>query len=61
MMMDDGCEFFKDDVRKLRFVGIFGDRREKRILRSALKWPVQPYPKRQPSSDVQPQESYVTF
>jgi hypothetical protein len=45
MMMDDGCEFFKDDVRKLRFVGLFGDRRTKRILRDALKWTVLPYPK----------------
>ncbi len=46
LMMDDGCEFFKDDVRKLRFVGLFGDRRTKRMLRAALRWPVLPYPKR---------------
>jgi hypothetical protein len=45
-MIAEGCEFFKDDVRKLRFVGLFGDRRQKRVLRAALKWPVLPYPKR---------------
>jgi hypothetical protein len=46
LMIAEGCEFFKDDVRKLRFVGLFGDRRQKRVLRAALKWPVLPYPKR---------------
>lgn len=60
MMMDDGCEFFKDDVRKLRFVGLFGDRRIKRILRSALKWPVLPYPKRQQAASMSPQPEGLT-
>jgi hypothetical protein len=46
MMMDEGCEFYRDDVRKLRWVGIFGDRRQKRLLKAALRWPVLPYPKR---------------
>ena len=48
LMIEQGCEFFKDDVRKLRYVGIYGDRRTKRILRAALRWPVLPYPKRSP-------------
>jgi hypothetical protein len=51
LLIEEGCEFFKDDVRKLRFVGIYGDRRTKRILRSALKWPVLPSPKNQQASE----------
>jgi hypothetical protein len=46
LMIEQGFEFFKDDVRKLRYVGIYGDRRQKRALRAALKWSVLPYPKR---------------
>jgi hypothetical protein len=44
LLIEQGCEFFKNDKRKQRFVGIFGDRRMKRILRAALKWEVLPYP-----------------
>jgi hypothetical protein len=44
LLIEQGCEFFKNDKRKHRFVGIFGDRRTKRILRAALKWEVLPYP-----------------
>ena len=50
ILIDEGCEFFKDDVRKLRYVGIYGDRRVKRILRNAFRWPVLPYVKRQQSA-----------
>jgi uncharacterized protein YggU (UPF0235/DUF167 family) len=46
LMIEQGCEFFRDDVRKLRYVGIYGDRRTKRLLRAALRCPVLPYPKR---------------
>jgi len=46
LMIEEGCEFFKDDIRKLRYVGIYGDRRIKRMLKAALRWPVLPYPKR---------------
>ena len=49
-LLEEGCEFFKDTERKLRYVGIYGNRREKRILRNALRWPVLPYVKRQPPS-----------
>ncbi len=52
LLIEQGCEFFKNDKCKQRFVGIFGDRRVKRILRAALKWEVLPYPKRQQVSDV---------
>ncbi len=51
LLITEGCEFFKDDSRKLRYVGIYGDRRMKRMLRAALKWDVLPYPKREPSSE----------
>jgi hypothetical protein len=51
LLMEEGCEFFKDGGRKHRYVGIYGDRRTKRILRRALKWEVLPYPKRQQISD----------
>jgi hypothetical protein len=46
LLISEGCEFFKDDRYKHRFVGIFGDRRIKRMLRAALRWEVLPYPKR---------------
>lgn len=49
ILIEQGCEFFKDSGCKHRFVGIFGDRRTKRILRRALKWEVTEYPKREPS------------
>jgi hypothetical protein len=44
MLIDQGCEFFKDSGCKHRFVGIFGDRRMKRVLRNALRWQVTDYP-----------------
>jgi hypothetical protein len=47
LLVEEGCEFFKDGGRKHRYAGIYGDRRIKRILRRALKWEVLPYPKRQ--------------
>jgi len=45
LLIEEGCEFFKDTGCKHRFVGIFGDRRMKRTLRRALKWQVLPFPK----------------
>jgi hypothetical protein len=51
LLIEQGCEFFKDNGCKHRFVGIFGDRRIKRILRAALRWEVLPYPKREPSPE----------
>lgn len=45
ILIEEGCEFFKDTGFKHRFVGIFGDRRMKRMLRQALKWEVVPFPK----------------
>jgi hypothetical protein len=51
LLISEGCEFFKDDNRKLRYVGFYGDRRTKRILRAALRWEVLPYPKRVPSPE----------
>src|SRR5262249_54850930 len=55
MLIDQGCEFFKDDRCKHRFVGIFGDRRVKRLLQNALRWQVMEYPKegRSPEDCVQ--------
>jgi hypothetical protein len=50
LLMDEGCEFFRDAGRKHRYVGIYGDRRIKRTLREALRWEVLPYPKRAPST-----------
>jgi hypothetical protein len=46
LLLQEGCEFFKDTVRKSRFVGFYGDRRMKMILRAALRWPVMPYSQR---------------
>jgi hypothetical protein len=51
LLTEQGCEFFKDNGCKHRFVGIFGDRRIKRILRAALRWAVLAYPKREPSPE----------
>jgi hypothetical protein len=51
LLIEQGCEFFKDDMRKLRYVGFYGDRRTKRILRAALRWEVLPYMKREQSSE----------
>ena len=48
LLIEEGCEFYKDIGVKHRFVGIFGDRRMKRMLRRALRWEVLPYPKREP-------------
>jgi len=50
ILIEQGCEFFKGTECKHRFVGIFGDRRTKKILRRALRWDVMEYPKPQPSS-----------
>jgi hypothetical protein len=52
ILTEEGCEFFKDGGRKHRYVGIYGDRRIKRVLRRALRWEVLPYPKREQVSDV---------
>ncbi len=52
LLKEQGCEFFKDTGRKFRYVGIYGDRRMKRILRRALRWEVLPYPKRQQVCDT---------
>jgi hypothetical protein len=46
ILIEQGCKFFQG-TPKHRYVGIFGDRRMKRILRRALQWEVLPYPKRQ--------------
>lgn len=51
LLVSEGCEFFKDDQRKLRYVGFYGDRRTKSILRAALRWEVLPYLKRVQSSE----------
>ena len=51
LLISEGCEFFKEDSRKLRYVGFYGDKRTKRILRAALRWEVLPYPKREPSPE----------
>ena len=53
ILIEQGCEFY-EGTPKHRYVGIFGDRRQKRILRAALRWPVLPYPKRQQPTDVPP-------
>ena len=50
----------KADHSARRFVGLFGDRRTKRILRSALKWEVLPYPKREQVGDtISPEFDYA--
>ncbi len=50
ILLAQGCEFF-EGTRKHRFIGIFGDRRIKRVLRNALRWQVVPFPKRAPSPE----------
>ena len=50
LLIEQGCEFFKNTSGKHRFVGIFGDRRTKRILRRALQWRVCSFSKRAPSA-----------
>jgi hypothetical protein len=54
ILIEEGCEFFKENSYKHRFVGIFGDRRTKRVLRAALRWQVLEYPKQ-----AAPQEDRV--
>ncbi len=59
LMIEEGCEFFEGHA-KHRYVGLYGDRRTKRILRRALQWESLPYPKRQPSATIevpQPQQT----
>ena len=51
LLVEQGCEFF-EGTPKHRYVGIYGDRRSKRILRRALRWEVLPYPKRHQASEV---------
>jgi hypothetical protein len=51
ILIEQGCEFFKDTGYKHRFVGIFGDRRVKRVLRAALRWQVMEYPKQSSSPE----------
>ena len=51
ILIEQGCEFFKENSCKHRFVGIFGDRRTKRVLRAALRWQVMEYPKETRSSE----------
>jgi len=46
LLIEQGAEFF-EGTPKHRYVGFFGDRRQKRMLQAALRWPVLPYPKRQ--------------
>jgi len=45
ILLEEGCEFFRG-LPKHRYVHFAGTRREKRILRNALKWEALPYPKR---------------
>jgi len=51
LLIEQGCEFFKDDQRKLRYVGFYGDKRTKRLLRAALRWETLPYLKRESSPE----------
>jgi hypothetical protein len=55
LLISEGCEFFRDDARKLRYVGFYGDKRTKRLLRAALRWEVLSYQKRvrSPEDSVQ--------
>jgi hypothetical protein len=52
LLVEAGYEFFKDGERKHRYVGIYGDRRIKRILKRALRWEVLPYPKRVTNAEM---------
>jgi hypothetical protein len=57
LMLQQGVEFFRG-APKLRWVHFVGDRRTKRVLRSALKWEVLPYPAskpRQPDVPLSPE------
>jgi hypothetical protein len=45
-----------ETCRPKRFVGIFGDRRTKKILRRALRWKVFSFPRRAPSPEDQIQD-----
>lgn len=47
-MIEEGFMFLKSPP-KHRYVGLYGNRRMKRLLRSALRWQVMEYPKREPS------------
>jgi hypothetical protein len=53
LLIEQGCEFFAG-MPKHRYVGFYGDRRIKRMLRAALKWEVLPYPKREQPSEIPP-------
>jgi ParB family chromosome partitioning protein len=50
LLEEQGCSFFKGNA-KHRYIYFAGDRRMKRMLRSALRLPVLPYPKRPQDSD----------
>ena len=52
LLLEQGCEFFEGKP-KHRYVGIYGDRRMKRVLQRALQWEVLSYPKRQPSVTIE--------
>jgi hypothetical protein len=56
ILLEQGCEFF-EGTPKHRYVGIYGDRRIKRILKAALRWPVLPYPKRTTVEELVPMAS----
>jgi hypothetical protein len=62
LLIEQGCEFF-EGTAKHRWVGFYGDKRTKRILKAALRWPVLPYPKRptveQPVQTLNPQRFEV--
>lgn len=51
ILIEQGAEFLMGTA-KHRWVGFYGDKRTKRILRSALNWPVLPHPKRQQPSNM---------
>jgi hypothetical protein len=46
LLIAQGCEFL-DGKSKHKYIGIYGNRRIKRVLRSALRWESLPYPKRE--------------
>ena len=50
LIIKEGFVFLKS-APKLRYVGLYGDRHTKRILRAALRWEVLPYQKREPSPE----------
>jgi hypothetical protein len=55
LLLKQGCVFF-EGTPKHRFVGIFGDRRTKKILRRALRWKVFSFPKRAQSPEERIQD-----